>query len=252
MRILLLLLALSRTAFAFTGVYGNDTSRARVEVADVPGHPDLVLVGWEDLPGTAMPGAMILRRDRGDTETRYLAVGGGGLVALVDRGGATLIAGTLVPVIEAVTDDPAHPLALVLERGRKVDAAALAAKYAAFEHVGAPGESRAAIEAAITARAAKANKACGAHVAPAVQWAEFAKAGKLALAKQTVAIYDALEAACADKDYRAAIAGLGALRVGLRGDGLALSVKAGELAVELNDAAWNPRETAARWLEDNL
>jgi hypothetical protein len=242
----------AHAAYAFTGAYSSDTSRVRIEVADVPGHPELVLVGWDDLPGAVPTGAMIYQRDRGDDEDRYFAVGGGGPAALVDRGGATLVAGTIVPRLAVVVDDPQHPLGVTLQRGRKVDVAALTAKYAAFESLAAPGASRSTIEAAIAARAAKANRTCGATIAPQVQWADFAKANKVSLASQAIAVYDAIETICADKDYRAALHALSAMRVELRGDGLAFAVDHGELHVQLNDTSWNPRETAHQWLEKNL
>jgi len=247
-----ILLGSARAALAFTGAYASDTSRIRIEIAELPGHADLLLVGWSDLPGPVPSGAMIYKRDRGLTETRYFAVGGGGPAAIVDLGGATLVAGTIVPMLAIVTDDPDHPLDVTLERGRKVDVAALSAKYAAFEHIAPPATGRAAMEAAIGAGAAKANRACGAKIAPDVQWAEFDKAGMLPLANQALAIYEAIESMCADKDYRAALRAVTRLRVELRGDGLALEVKHGELAVQINDTSWNPRETAAVWLKNNL
>jgi hypothetical protein len=245
-------LASTRAAFAFTGVYSSDTSNVRIEVAEVPGHPEVLLVGWDHLPGAVPTGAMIYQRDHGTDEDRYFAVGGGGPAALVDRGGATLVEGTIVPMLAVVVDDPQHPLRVTLERGHKIDVAALSAKYAAFEHLIAAGAGRSTIEAAIVARAAKANRACGSKIAPQIQWADFAKAGKLALASQAIAIYDAIEATCADKDYRAALQAVTAMRVELRGDGLAFEVKHGELGVQINDTSWNPRETAAQWLEKNL
>lgn len=236
---------------ALTGALTSDTARTRIEIADVPGQQDALYVAWDELPGVPA-GAMVYRADRGSDETRYFAVGGGGHFAIVDRGQHTLVAGTLVPVFEIVVDDPAHPQRMRLDTARKVDATALAARYAAFEQIAAPGETRAAIEAAITARAAKANKACGTKLAPQLDWAAFQKAGKLALAKQAIALYDAIEATCGDADYRAALRALGKLEVRLGGDGLALAVQGGALAATLSETGWNPRETATVWLRKNL
>jgi hypothetical protein len=145
---------------------------------------------------------------------------------IVDHGNRTLVAGTIVGMLEIVADDPEQPARLRLERGRKVDVAALAARYAAFEHVGGPGDTRAAIEAAVAASAAKANKVCGTRIAPQIKWADFAKAGKVSLAKQAIAIYDAIETSCADKDYRGALQAITALRVEHGDSGLASATPA--------------------------
>jgi hypothetical protein len=257
MRILLVVLLLAGSAHAapaFGVVLTNDSTKIRIELADLPGSKDLFLVTWDDLPGASATGAMVFYKDQGSTETRYFAVGGGGPFAIVDRGRHTLISGTLVPVYGLVQRDPDHPTKLVAEPGKKLDPTAMLAKYGAFEHVGAPSEARPAIETAIASAAAHANQTCSAKLSPQIQWGDFTKAGKIALAKQAMAIFEALESLCGDKDYRAAVQALTALRVELRADPAGLELKAGggTLTVTLSDTSFNPRESARQWLENHL
>ena len=161
----------------------SDTAPARLEIAELPG--GVFLVGWDELQGS---GALAFQREQGADETRYLPIGGGPF-AILDRGRRTLVAGTSVPVFEIVIDAD-HPERMRLDVGRKVDVAALTAKYEAFEHVAPPGESKSAIEAAITTELARANKACGGKLAPSIDWAAFGKAQRLA--KQAIGILEAL------------------------------------------------------------
>jgi len=251
---LLLVLAASREAAAFGVVLVSDTSKTRIAMADLPGSEGMILVAWEGLPGPNPAGAMVYTRDQGAGETTYFAVGGGGLFAIVDAGERTLVGGTVVPVYRLVHDDPKHPAKLKLELGGKLDVAAMTAKYAAFEHVAAAGETRPAIEAAVTAAATRTNKTCGGRIAPQIRWADFDKAGKLPLAKQTIAILEAIESICADQDYRAALRATTTLRVALAPDAGALQLAASgaTLAVTFSAASFNPRETARVWLEKNL
>src|SRR5262249_42270874 len=161
--------------------------KTRIEIVDLPGGSDLFLVGWDDLPGATPSGAMVYYRDQARTETRYFAVGGGGPFSITDRGGRTLINGTIVPIYDVVPRDPDHPLRMRVESGARLSSSSLQAKYETFEHVAAPSEGRPAIDAAVANAAARANKACGASIAPQIQWPEFTKAGKTALAKQAIA-----------------------------------------------------------------
>jgi hypothetical protein len=257
MRIVLTLLLLAGTAHAapaFGVILTNDTTKIRIALADLPGSKDLFLVTWDDLPGPSAAGAMVFYKDQGNTETRYFAVGGGGPFALVVRGRHTLINGTLASVVHLVQSDPDHPTALVASSGKNLDPAAMLARYNAFEHVAAPGEARSAIEAAVTAAAAHANQTCSAKLAAQVPWADFTRAGKLALAKQAMAIFEALESLCGDKDFRAAVQALSAVRVELRPEAAGLELRTGNatLTVTLGDTSFNPRESARQWLETHL
>lgn len=251
---LLLLAGSAHAAPAFGVVLTNDSTKIRIAIADLPGSKDLFLVTWDDLPGASAAGAMVFYRDQGRAETRYFAVGGGGPFAIVDRGRHTLIGGTLVAVYDLVQRDPDHPTRLVASAGKALDPAAMLARYAAFEHVGVAGEARPALEAAVASAAAHAGKTCSARLGAQVEWAGFAKAGKLALAKQAVAIFEALEALCGDKDYRAAVQALTAVRVELRADaaGLELKTDGAALTATLGDTSYNPRESARLWLENHL
>jgi hypothetical protein len=251
---LLLVAGSAHAAPAFGVVLSNDSTKIRIEIADLPGAKDLFIVTWDDLPGGTATGAMVFYRDQGSTETRYFAVGGTGPFAIADRGQHTLINGTLVPIYSVVQRDPDHPIRLVAGSGKSLDATAMLARYAAFEHVGAPGEARPAIETAITGAAAHANRTCSARLAPQVQWDGFTKAGKLGLAKQAMAIFEALESLCDDKDYRAAVQALTAVRVELRADATGLELKTGGavLTAAFSDTSYNPRESARRWLENHL
>ena len=250
----LLLGGAAHAAPAFGVVLTNDSTKIRIAIADLPGSKDLFLVTWDDLPGASATGAMVFYKDQGSTEVRYFAVGGGGPFTIVDRGRHTLINGTLVPVYHLVQRDPDHPTKLVVGTGKQLDPAAMLAKYGAFEHVGAPGEARPAIEAAIAGAAAHANQACGARVGAQVQWGDFTKANRLALAKQAMAIFEALESMCGDKDYRAAVRALTVMRVELRADvaGLELKIGGATLTVTLGDTSFNPRESARQWLDNHL
>jgi hypothetical protein len=234
-------------------VLGNDATHTRITIAELPGVRDTYAVAWQDVPGVVpATGAMIFSRDRGDSETRYTAVGGGGLFAIVDRGGEHLIRGTAMSIAWVVSDDPAHPLEVVVEPAN-VDVPALLAKYAAYENIAAPGEARPAIEAAIAATAARADHACGSHLAVALDWTSFGSPS-LSRAKQAASILEAIATACADKDYAAAVRGLHEVRVDYKATGgaLRLETTGGALAVHLSDTSWNPRETAAIWLKDHL
>lgn len=224
----------------------SDTAPARVEIAELPG--GVFLVGWDDLVGS---GALAFRRELDADEARYLPIGGAGPFAILDRGRRTLVSGTSVPVYD-IAIDADHPERMRLDAGRKVDLAALTAKYEAFEHVAPAGEGKSAIETAITAELARANKACGGKLAASIDWAAFGKAQRLA--KQTVGILEALATTCADKDYAAAVKTIATLRVGYRSDGGALQlVRTGAtLAVTFSDTSFNPRETATTWLDKNL
>jgi hypothetical protein len=257
MRILLALLLLAGSAHAapaFGVVLTNDTTNLRIAIADLPGSQDRFLVTWDDLPGETAAGAMVFYREQDSDETRYFAVGGGGPFSIIDRGRHTLIAGSLGAVFHVIQNDPNHPTHLVARSGKQLDPKAMLARYGAFEHVAAPGEARPAIEAAIAGAAAHANKACGAKLGPQVPWADFAKAGKIALAKQAMAIFEALESLCGDKDYRAAVQALTAVRVELRADaaGLELQAAGATLTAGLGDTSFNPRESARLWLVNHL
>ncbi|HEY1550231.1 MAG TPA: hypothetical protein VGG28_20525 [Kofleriaceae bacterium] len=238
---------------ALTVVLGNAATHTRITIAELPGVRDTYAVAWQDVPGVVpATGAMIYSRDRGDDETRYFAVGGGGLFAIVDRGGAHLIRGTAMSIAWIVSDDPAHPLEVVVEP-TNVDAPALLAKYAAYENIAAPGEARAAVETAITAHEARVDRACGSHLAVTVEWASFG-AANLARAKQAASILEAIETSCSDKDYATAVRALHELHVDYKASGgaLRLETASGTLAAHFSDTSWNPRETAASWLKDHL
>jgi hypothetical protein len=246
-------LLLTRGASAFSIVLTTDVAKTRIEVVDLPGNGDLFLVGWDDLPGATPSGAMVYYRDQAPRETRYFAVGGGGAFSIVDRGGRTLINGTVVPIYDVVQRDPDHPMRMRVESGARLSGTALQAKYEAFEHVAAPSEGRPAIDAAVASAAARTNKACRSSIAPQIQWADFAKAGKTALAKQTIAIFEALESICADRDYAAAVQRVTALRIELRSvRGLELAISGPTLSATFSDTSFNPRETSRLWLVNHL
>ncbi len=250
-----LMLAAAPAAAAFTVVLGNDTTHTRITIAEVPTAHDAFVVAWQDVPGvTPATGAMIFSRDGDDDQTRYFAVGGGGLFAIVDRGGSHMISGTAMPVAYVISDDPQHPLAVVMQPKQHVDVAAVLASYARFENIAAPGETRAAIEAAVAAKANAANQACHSHVAVKLDWKSFATPASVALAKQAVSILEAIEQTCADKDYAAAVQATHELHVDYQASGGALRLeKTGDVvAAHLSDTSWNPRETAAIWLKDKL
>jgi hypothetical protein len=251
---LLVVVGSAHAAAAFGVVLTNTTSKTRIEMVDLPDSKDLFLVTWEALPGAIAAGAMVFYKDQGGSETRYFAVGGGGLFAIVDRGSRTLISGTVVPVYDVIARDPDHPTKMVVEPGGRLDVNAMLARYGAFEHVAVAREDKAAIDAAIGNAAAHANKTCSAHVAPQIDWDTFTRVNKLALAKQAIAIFEALEPMCVDKDYRAAVQALSALRVEWKPDagGLALRTSGPTLTATFSDASFNPRETAHQWLTNHL
>lgn len=251
---LMILVGSAHVAAAFGVVLTTTTSKTRIEMVDLPDSKDLFLVTWEALPGATPAGAMVFYKDQGGNETRYFAVGGGGVFAIVDRGGRTLISGTIVPVYDVIARDPDHPTKMVVESGGKLDANVMLAKYGAFEHVATPSEGKAAIDAAVGSAATHLNKTCGAHVAPQLDWDTFTRANKLVLAKQAIAIFEALEPLCNDKDFRAAVQALSAVRVEWKADagGLALKTGSATLTATFSDASFNPRETAHQWLTNHL
>lgn len=248
---LVLVLAQARVASAFTAVLVSDTVKTKLEVTDLPGAQGKLLIGWDELAGVPA-GALVFTIDQGSSETRYFAVGGGPL-SLVDRGGRTLVGGTVVQVFDVITTDPEHPLRLKVALGRDVNVAALTAKYNAYERVAAANETRAQIETAIATRTTQVNKACATKLATRVQWASFTKASKLAHAKQAIAVLDAIETTCADVDYRTALQRIKTVQIDWHGAAAStFAVRKDVLAVTLGDASFNPRETAAAWLIDQL
>jgi hypothetical protein len=244
----------ARAAPGFAVALTNDVEHAKLTVAELPGQPDVLVVAWQDLPGvTPASGAMIYKAERGNSEVRYFAVGGSGHFALVERWRVRRGHGPHVG-FDVISDDPRRPLAVTGDTRKPVDVPALLAQYAAFENVAPPGEARAVTEAAIAAKAALANRSCGGQIAPKVQWKAFATLESARLAKQTVSILEAIEAACADKDYAAAMRTVRELRVDYQADGGALRLErtGAALAVRLSDTSYNPRETARAWLTDHL
>jgi hypothetical protein len=238
---------------ALAVVLANDIEHARVTVVDYPGVADAWIVAWQDVPGvTPASGAMVYKRDQGDSETRYLAFGGGGKLALLDRGRSRLIRASSLPVMWIVANDPKHPIEVVPEANQRIDAPALLAQYEAFEAVAPATATRATIDAAIAAQIAHTNKTCGSQLVPRTQWPTFGT--NLRLANQAVAILEAVDAACGDKDYVAAVRKLRTLRVDFKAGGgeLRLEITGSELAVHLSDTSFNPRETAQIWLKDHL
>jgi hypothetical protein len=237
---------------ALAVVLTNDLEHARVTVAEYPGAHDVLVVAWQDVPGvTPTSGAMVYQRDQGEGETRYLAIGGGGKFALLDRGRSRLIHASALPVMWVIVD-PRHPLEVVPDANQRIDTPALVAQYEAFEAIAPAAATRTTIEAAIAAQVAQTNKSCGAQLAPRTQWAAFGK--NIRLANQAVAILEAIESACSDKDYATAVRKLRELRVDYKADGgaLRLDIAGAELAVHFSDTSFNPRETAQLWLHDHL
>jgi hypothetical protein len=238
---------------ALAVVLTNDLEHARVTVAEYPGVHDALIVAWQDVPGvTPTSGAMIYQRDQGEGETRYFAIGGGGKLALLDRGRSRLVRASALPVMWVIADDPRHPLEVVPDANQRIDTAALVAQYEGFEAIAPPAATRTTIEAAIAAQVAHTNKTCGSQLAPSTQWAAFGK--NIRLANQAVAILEAIESACSDKDYASAVRKLRGLRVDYKADGgaLRLEITSAELAVHFSDTSFNPRETAQLWLHDHL
>lgn len=250
----LVLAGTAQAAAGFSVVLTNEVEHAKITIAEVPGQRDTVVVAWQDVPGvTPATGAMVYYRDRSSSEIRYFAIGGGGKFSLFDRGRGRSARATSV-AFHAVSDDPRHPLVLIGDTSQTVDVPALLAQYAAFENAAAPSETKAAIEAAVAAKAAQANKACGSQIAPKVQWKAFAAPASMRLAKQAVSILESIEAACADKDYAKAVRTLRELQVDYQADGGALRLErtGAALAVRFSDTSYNPRETSRIWLTDHL
>jgi hypothetical protein len=251
----MLLLAAAPAAPALSLVLVDDAEHTTIAIADYPGATGAYVLGWQDVPGVSGSGALVYRRDRDGDDTRYTAIGGEGPVALVDRGRATLVDGTLVPVYDLVAADPRHPQHVVVARGAKVDVPALVARYDAYEGIAA-GAARAAIDASVGAHAAQASKACGGKLAVAIEWSSFSTHASEAVAGEAIPVLAALAQLCSDSDYAAAARKLRELRVDYRADGgaLRLELLAGgvTLALHLSETSFNPRETAHAWLKDGL
>jgi hypothetical protein len=250
----LILAGSARVAFGFAVVLTNEAEHARITIADYPGQRDVVVVAWQDVPGvTPASGAMVYSADRADHATRYFAIGGAGRFALVERG-RRWSRGTAAPAFDVVSDDPQRPLAMATDTSQRVDVPALLAQYGAFENIAAADEPRAVIDAAVAAKAAQANQACGSRLAAKLQWQTFATPASVRLAKQAVSILQAIEAVCADHDYAAAVRKVSELRVDYQADAGALRLErtGTTLTVRLSDTSFNPRETAQRWLTDHL
>jgi hypothetical protein len=250
----LVLAGWAHVAFGFAVVLTNDVEHAKIAIADYPGQHDVLVVTWQGVPGvTPASGAMIYRAD-GSGDGRYFAIGGGGRFALVERGGGRRSHGSSRRAFEVITDDPRRPLLVTGDASQAVDVPALLAQYDAFENIAALGEAGTVIEAAVAAKAAQTNKACGSKIAAKLQWKTFATPASARLAKQAVSIFEALEAACADKDYAASIRAVRELRVDYQADGGALRLErtGAALAVRFSDTSFNPRETARLWLTEHL
>jgi hypothetical protein len=258
MRLTWIVVAIASTTAHAEGLQvtlASDTSSTRVVMVDHPSDTsgNTVLVQWDHLPGNVDAGALVFRRERSASgETRYFAIGGHAPLSIVDRGHHALSAGTSVPVFDLVTDDQAHPAALRVTTGQTIDVPAVVARYEKFEHLVGSG-GRSAVDAAIAAQVARVTKACGHAPAADVAWDPFKKAGKLEVASQAAAVYEALELMCADADYRKAIAKLGKLHIAYRGEGaLALAISGGTLTATVSPTSFDPREVARTWLHDNL
>src|SRR5690348_4221153 len=244
----------AHAAPGFAVALTNDVEHAKLTVAELPGQPDVLVVAWQDLPGvTPASGAMIYKAERGSSEVRYFAIGGAGHFALLERWRVRRGYGPHVG-FDIISDDPKRPLVVTGDTRKPVDVPALLAQYAAFENVAPPGEARTVTDAAIAARAAQTNRACGSQLTPKVQWKAFSTPEAARLAKQAISILEALEAACADKDYATAVRAVRELRVDYQPDGGALRLErtGAALAVRFSDTSYNPRETARAWLTDHL
>ena len=251
----LVLAGSAHVAFGFAVVLTNDVEHAKITIADYPGQQDVFVVTWQGVPGvTPASGAMIYHADGSTGEARYFAIGGGGRFALVERGGGRRSHGSSRRAFEVISDDPKRPLLVTGDASQPVDVPALLAQYDAFENIAASGEANTVIEAAVAAKAAQTNKACGSKIAAKLQWKTFATPASARLAKQAVSILEALEAACADKDYAASIRAVRELRVDYQADGGALRLErtGAALAVRFSDTSFNPRETARLWLSHHL
>lgn len=245
----------ARTAFAVEIVLVDRTSQATVAMADYPGDRsgNTVVVAWDHAPGDPSAGAMMFRRERHSASTTYVAIGGGPIL-IVDRGRHTLVSGTSVPVFEvAFAKDWDHPVQMVASQDTKVDVATLVGRYRTYEHIAGDREGKGEIDTAIRAQLANTNTACKASLHTDVAWAEFERAGQLALAKQTIGLLEAMASACSDRDYKDAIAKLRGLHIGYRADGaLDLATRGSEVVASISPNSFNPRETAVRWIKNNL
>lgn len=245
----------ARSAFAVEVVLVDRTSQATVAMADYPADRtgNTVVVAWDHAPGDPSAGAMMFRRERHGPDATYVAIGGGPIL-IVDRGRHTLVSGTSVPVFEvAFARDWDHPVLMVVSQDIKPDVATLVGRYRTYEHIAGDREAKGAIDTAIRAQLARTNTACKATLRADVAWAEFERAGQLALAQQTVGLLEAMASACADRDYQVAIAKLRGLHVGYRADGaLDLATKGSDVAASISPDSFNPRETAVRWIKNNL
>jgi hypothetical protein len=244
-----------RSAFAVEVVLVDRTSQATVAMADYPGDKsgNTVVVAWDNAPGDLPTGAMMFRRERHSGSTTYVAIGGGPIL-IVDRGRHTLVSGTSVPVFEvAFAKDWDHPVPMVASQDIKLDIATLVGRYRTYEHVAGDREGKGEIDTAIHAQLAQTNTACKGSLRTDVAWTEFERAGQIALAKQTVGLLEAMASSCSDRDYRDAISKLRGLRIGYRADGaLDLAVKGSDVVASISPKSFNPRETALRWIKDNL
>ncbi len=239
----ILILLASTQAFGFAVVLTTDMSKLKIEMAELD--KDHVLVAWEKLPGAHPAGAMVYRKNELHSETDYFAVGGGGLFAIIDHGGRHRS-------FSVVADDPEHPEHMFVA-DREVDIADLKAKYDAYENVGTAAETKPVIEAQLTAKAADTDKACGSHIVPQIHWAGFTKASKINLAKQAIGVLEALEATCADKDYRAVVKAMTSMTVDFTpGSELQLTHTNAALSVVFGETNYNPRESAAQLLKKQL
>ena len=62
-----------------------------------------------------------------------------------------------------------------------------------------------------------------------------------------------MASACSDRDYKNAISKLRTLHIGYRPEGaLELTSKGADVVVSISPTSFNPRETAVRWIKDNL
>jgi hypothetical protein len=253
--IVAVIVASGRSALAVEAVLVDRTSHATVTMADYPDDRtgNTVVVAWDNAPGDLPSGAVMLRRERHSASTAYVAIGGGPIL-IVDHGRHTLVSGTVVPVFEvAFARDWDHPVEMVASQQTRLDVAKLIGRYRAYEHIAGDGEGKREIDAAIRAQLAVTNTACSGSLGADVGWAEFERARQIALAKQTVAVLEALASSCADRDYKTAISRLRRLHIGYRADGaLELVSKGSDVAVSMSPNSFNPRETARRWIKDNL
>jgi hypothetical protein len=244
-----------RSALALEVVLVDPTSQATVAMADYPGDRsgNTVVVAWDNAPGDPPAGAMMFRRERHGSRTSYAAIGGGPIL-IVDRGRHTVVSGTSVPVFEvAFARDWDHPVQMVASQDTRLDIATLIGRYRAYEHIAVDREGKGEIDTAIRAQLARTSTACKAALRTEVAWAEFERAGQVALAKQTVGLLEAMATACSDRDYQKAISKLRGLHVGYRADGpLELAVRGPDVAASISPTSFNPRETAVRWIKDNL